>query len=147
VRQRHSLAPDHLTEAHAGAALVLVVMGVALFLISLGIIVSGLTAGNSFDPTSPPPNAADLGTAQIMLGAVVGILGVGMTAGSVLLLTGTTGARLPTAVVALVAAAGGVAAAVVLVLESPNDLILPIGLVIGSLVLAAAGIFLVRRPA
>ncbi len=136
-----------MTDGHAGAALVLAVMGAALFLTSLGIIVSGLTMSNSFDPTSPPPNAADVGRAQVMLGVVVGILGTVLVAGSVLLMTGTTGARLPTALAALVGGVGGVVAAVLLILETPNDLILPIGLIVGALVLAAAGTVLIRRPA
>jgi len=51
----HSLAPEHLGEVQAGAALTIAILGVAIFIAGIGVVVGGLTAAGSFDPANPPP--------------------------------------------------------------------------------------------
>ena len=127
--------------------MVLAVMGVALFFVALGMLVSGLTMGGSYDPSSPPPNVDQVGRMQMVAAAVTGLIGVVLIAGSALLFAGTVGARLPTAVVGILAGLTAIVLAVVMYLQTPGDLVLPVALVIGGLVIGIAGIVLVRTPA
>jgi len=65
----HSLAPEHLGEVQAGAALTIAILGVAIFIAGIGVVVGGLTAAGSFDPANPPPNSDTIGTWQTMAAA------------------------------------------------------------------------------
>jgi len=127
--------------------MVLAVMGVALFFVALGVLVSGVTMGGSFDATSPPPNIDQVGRMQVMAAAVTGVIGVALVAGSAVLFGGTLGARRPTAAVGILAGLTAIVLAVVMYFQTPGDLVLPVALVIGGLVTGIAGIFLVRTPA
>jgi hypothetical protein len=127
--------------------MVLAVMGVALFFVALGMLVSGLTMGSSYDASSPPPNIDQVGRMQIVAAAVTGVIGVALVAGSALLFGGTLAARRPTAVVGILAGLAAIVLAVVMYFQTPSDLVLPVALAIGGLVTGIAGIFLVRAPA
>lgn len=140
----HSLAPAHLGEARAGAALAIVVLGVALFITAIGTVVAGLTVASGYDPGNLPPNVAELGTWQIAGGAVVFVVGVGLVGGALGMLTGGSRARIPTAVLALLTALASAAGGVAIVIRGPSDLILALALFGLALGLGGAGLVLLR---
>jgi hypothetical protein len=143
----HSLAPPHLGDARAGAALALAVLGVAIFIAGVGIIVTGLTLPGSFDPGNPPPNGSDLGTWQVIAGAGLFVLGVVLAGGGLALLAGSRRARIPSAILALVTAVAAIAGAVLIVVRGPSDLVLALSLLGLALALAISGLILLRpRP-
>ena len=143
----HSLAPAHLGDARAAAALAVTVLGVALFIAAIGVVVSGLTLPDSFDPANPPPNAAALGTWQVIGGFILFAVGLALAGGGLALLTGSLRARIPTAILALVTALAAVGGGIAIILRGPSDLILVLTLFGLALVLVAAGLLLLRpRP-
>jgi hypothetical protein len=143
----HSLAPEHLGDARAAAALAITVLGVALFIAAVGLVVAGLTLSASFDPANPPPNADALGTWQVIGGFILFVVGLALAGGGLALLTGSRRARIPTAVLALAAALAAAVAGVAIILRGPSDLILVLTLFGLALVLVAAGLLLLRpRP-
>ena len=143
----HSLAPPHLGELRAGAALTVSVLGVAVFITGIGMTVSGLTATSGIDPSNPPPNAETLGTWQIASGVALFVLGILLAAGGLGLLSGSLRPRILTAVLAVASGIGAIAGGVFVILRGPSDLILAIALFGLGLGLAGAGLILLRpRP-
>lgn len=72
-RQRgHSLAPEHLGERGAGAALVAAIGGIAIFIAAVAIVVGGLTLPSSYSGTTPPPHVDQIGRSQVFGG--IGLL-------------------------------------------------------------------------
>jgi len=143
----HSLSPAHLGDVRAGAALAVVVLGVAIFIAAVGIVVSGLTASTGYDPANPPPNADALGTWQVVGGFALFAVGVALAGGGLALLTGSRRARVPTAGFAIVTALAAIAGAVAIVVRGPSDLILALTLLGLALALGSAGLLLLRpRP-
>ena len=140
----HALAPEHLGEVQAGAALTIAVLGVAVFIAGIGVVVNGLTLPGSFDPANPPPNLDSLGTWQILGGFGLFGLGLALTGAALSLLSGASRPRIPTAIVAVVAGAASIAGGVVIILRGPSDLILAISLFGLGLGLAGAGLLLLR---
>lgn len=135
----HALAPAHLGDARAAAALAITVLGVAVFIAAVGIVITGMTLTASFDPSNPPPNAGELGTVQVIAGFGLFVVGILLAGGGLALLAGSLRARVPTAVLALVTAAGAAAGGVAIVLRGPSDLVLALslfGLALGLLVSA-----------
>ena len=143
----HSLSPAHLGDVRAGAALAVVVLGIAIFIAAVGIVVSGLTLGASYDPANPPPNADALGTWQVLIGFALFAVGVALAGGGLALLTGSRRARVPTALLAIISGIAAIAGAVAIVLRGPSDLILALTLLGLALALGSAGLLLLRpRP-
>lgn len=143
----HSLAPEHLGDARAAAALAVTVLGVALFIAAIGIVVSGLTLSATFDPANPPPNADALGTWQVIGGFILFVVGLALAGGGLTLLTGSLRARVPTAILALATALAAAAGGIAIILRGPSDLILVLTLFGLALGLVAAGLLLLRpRP-
>ena len=143
----HSLAPPHLGELRAGAALTVSVLGVAVFITAIGMIVSGLTATSGIDPSNPPPNAETLGGWQIAAGVALFVLGLLLAGGGLGLLSGSVRPRIPTAVLAVATGIGAMAGAIFVILRGPSDLVLAIALLGLGLGLAGAGLVLLRpRP-
>jgi hypothetical protein len=143
----HSLSPAHLGDVRAGAALAVVVLGIAIFIAAIGIVVSGLTLGASYDPGNPPPNANALGTWQVLIGFVLFAVGVALAGGGLALLTGSRRARVPTAMLAIVSGLIAIGGAVAIVVRGPSDLILALTLLGVALALGSAGLLLLRpRP-
>lgn len=143
----HSLAPEHLGDARAAAALAVTVLGVALFIAAVGIVVSGLTLSATFDPANPPPNADALGTWQVIGGFILFVVGLALAGGGLTLLTGSLRARVPTAILALATALAAAAGGIAIILRGPSDLILVLTLFGLALGLVAAGLLLLRpRP-
>ena len=143
----HSLAPEHLGDARAAAALTVTVLGIALFIAAVGVVVSGLTLSASFDPANPPPNADALGTWQVIGGFILFFVGLALAGGGLALLAGSRRARIPTAILALVTALAAAGGGFAIVLRGPSDLILALTLFGAALGLVAAGLLLLRpRP-
>ncbi len=143
----HSLAPEHLGDVWAGAALAIVVLGVAVFIAAIGIIVSGLTVASGMDPANPPPNAEALGTWQVVAGAGLFAIGAVLTGGGLALLTGSRRVRKPVAILAIISAVAALVGGVAIILRGPSDLILAITLFGLALGLGSAGLLLLRpRP-
>jgi len=143
----HSLAPAHLGDARAAAALAITVLGVAVFIAAIGVVVSGLTLPASFDPGNPPPNADALGTWQVIGGFVRIVVGLALAGGGLALLAGSQRARVPTAILALFTALAAVGGGIAIILRGPSDLILVLTLFGMALGLAASGLLLLRpRP-
>jgi len=143
----HSLAPAHLGDARAAAALAITVLGVAVFIAAIGVVVSGLTLPASFDPGNPPPNADALGTWQVIGGFVLFVVGLALAGGGLALLAGSQRARVPTAILALFTALAAVGGAIAIILRGPSDLILVLTLFGMALGLVASGLLLLRpRP-
>ncbi|HEY7452580.1 MAG TPA: hypothetical protein VIA02_08730 [Candidatus Limnocylindria bacterium] len=146
-RRTHSLAPPHLGDVWAGAALAVLVLGVAVFIAGIGIVVAGLTTANGFDSANLPPNLAELGTWQVFGGALLFVVGLGLAAGGIALLGGSLRTRIPTAVLALVVAVAALVGGIVIILRGPSDLILSLSLFGLAAGLGLSGILLLRpRP-
>jgi len=140
----HSLAPEHLGEVQAGAALTIAILGVAIFIAGIGVVVGGLTAAGSFDPANPPPNSDTIGTWQTMAGFAMFAVGLALVGAALSLLAGASRPRIPTAVASVVLGIVSFAAGVMIVLRGPSDLILAISLFGLGLGLAGAGLLLLR---
>jgi hypothetical protein len=143
----HSLAPAHLGDARAAAALAITVLGVAVFIAAIGIVVTGLTLSASFDSANPPPNADALGTGQVIAGFALFVVGVALAAGGLGLLTGGRRARVPTAALALLTAIGAIAGGAAIIIRGPSDMILALSLFGLALGLIVSALILLRpRP-
>jgi len=128
----------------AGAALAVAILGVAIFIGAIGMVVTGLTVGSGFDPANLPPNVAELGTLQVIVGFGLFALGVVLAGGALLLLSGASRPRIPIAVLAVVSGtASGVAGGYVIA-RGPSDLVLAISLFGLGLGLIGAGLLLLR---
>ncbi|HET6380269.1 MAG TPA: hypothetical protein VFH63_04440 [candidate division Zixibacteria bacterium] len=142
----HSLAPAHLGEAGAAAVLALVVLGLATFIVALAMIVSGITIAGRFGG-SPPPNVGSLGLGQIIGGAGLLLLGLGLSGSALAVLAEVKHSRLVAAGLSGLAAVLSIAGALVTLLQPGREVVLPLALGIAALVFAASAILLARpRP-
>jgi hypothetical protein len=142
----HSLAPEHIGEAGSVALLAMAILGLAIFIAAIAMIVFGLTTANRFG-ASPPPNVGDLGMGQILGGVGLVVTGVAMLGSALAVLADMRGGRLAAvAVSGLVAllSAGGV---IRVMGEGSGDPVLAAALALTTVILGAAAIILVRRPA
>ncbi|MGZ6255948.1 MAG: hypothetical protein ACXWMB_02905 [Candidatus Limnocylindria bacterium] len=89
----HSLAPEHLGEQGAAAALVSVIGGIAIFIAAVAMTVAGLTLPGRFAGSTPPPNVAQLGTGQVVGGIGLLVLGILIVGSSAALLGGLPRSR------------------------------------------------------
>jgi hypothetical protein len=140
----HSLAPPHLGDVWAGAALAILVLGVAVFIAGIGIVVSGLTAATTYDAANLPPNLSSIGTWQVVLGVVLFLVGLALAGGGIALLAGSTRPRVPTAIVGLVVAAISFVLGIVVIVRGPSDLILSLSLFGLAFGLGISGLLLLR---
>ena len=128
----------------AGAALAVAILGVAIFIGAIGMVVTGLTVGSGFDPANLPPNVAELGTLQVIVGFGLFALGVVLAGGALLLLSGASRPRIPIAVLAVVSGTASGVAGVYVIARGPSDLVLAISLFGLGLGLIGAGLLLLR---
>jgi hypothetical protein len=142
-RTHHSLAPAHLSEVTAAAALAVVVGGIALVITGIGIIALAITTGARFG-SDPPPNSASLALEPALLGVGVLALGSVLTAGGVAVLAAVRRARLVTGIAAAVAAGLGAVGTVVAMASMPPDTVIAIALTVAALVFGVASILLLR---
>jgi hypothetical protein len=89
----HSLAPEHLGERGAAAALVIAIGGLALFIAAVAMTVSGLTFPSRYTGATPPPNVSQLGVGQVVGGIGLLVLGILLVASAAALLSGLPRSR------------------------------------------------------
>jgi hypothetical protein len=141
----HSLAPEHLGERGAAAALVAAIGGMAIFVGAVGMMIGGLTLPGRYAGATPPPNIGQLGTAQIVGGVALLVLGVLIVASTTALLADLPRSRpfatASSAATALLAAAGFV----LLLGETRRDPILLAALGVAFVAFGGAAVILARQ--
>lgn len=142
-RGHHSLAPEHLGEATAAATLAAVVGGVALAITGIGMVAMGLTIGSRYT-SSAPPDAGSLAVLPVLAGAVVLLLGAGLTAGGVAVFNEGRRARVVTGALAAVTAGLAALGTVLAMTSAPADPVLAVALTASALVFGVAAILLLR---
>lgn len=86
-RQRgHTLAPEHLGERGAAAALIAAVGGIAIFIAAVAMTVGGMTLPSGYSGTTPPPNIDQLALNQLIAGVALLVFALVVVATSVALL-------------------------------------------------------------
>ena len=140
----HSLAPEHLGELGAAAALVTAIGGMAIFITALGMVVTGLTLPGRFAGSTPPPNVGQLGLPQVLGGIGLLILGTLMVGSSLALLGGLARSRLFAVAISAISAALAVAGFVILLAPTRRDVVLLAALAVAALAFGAAAVILAR---
>jgi len=140
----HSLAPDHLGEAGAAAALVSAIGGVAIFIAGAAMTVGGLTLPAKYAGSNPPPNVGQLGFSQLLGGIGLLVLGIVLVGSSTALLGGLPRSRGLAAGVSGLTALLAVAAAVLLVGATRQDLVLLAAVVVTALAFGGSALILAR---
>jgi hypothetical protein len=140
----HSLAPEHLGERGAAAALVAAIGGMAVFIAAVAMTVNGMTLPSRYSGSTPPPNVDQLGIGQVVGGIGLLVLGVLIIASAAGLLAGLQRSR-PVAVgisaiTSLLAAAG----VVVLMTATRRDAVLIAALVVAFVAFGGAAVILAR---
>jgi hypothetical protein len=139
----HSLAPAHLGEGGAAAALVAAIGGLSLAIAAIAVTVQGMGAGGRY-PTDPPPNLDSLGTPQVVGGAVLLLLGIGLVVSAVALLGEVRGSRLAVIGLSAVVALLSVAAFALLVGATRRDMVLLSALGVSAVIFAGTALVLAR---
>ena len=142
-RSHHTLAPAHLGEATAAAAVGVVVGGIALVITGVGIIAMALTISSRYGG-DPPPDAGSLSLAPALLGVAILVLGGALTAGGLAVFAEARRARLLTGILSGVAAALAAGGALLAMANPPPDVVLAIALTAATLVFGVAAILLLR---
>ena len=141
----HSLAPEHLGERGAAAALVAAIGGMAIFVGAVGVMIAGLTLPGHYAGAIPPPNLGQLGTEQIVGGGALLVLGMLIVASAAALLADLPRSRplatATSAATAFLAAAGFV----LLIGEARRDLILLAALGVAFVAFGGAAVILARQ--
>jgi len=118
--------------------------GLALFIASIAVVVSGLGLEGRYATVEPPPNLDQLGTPQIIGGLALALLSVALIAGAGALLGGARGSRV--AVIGLAALTATLAAAgfAVSLVQTRRDIVLLSALGVTALVFAGSAAVLAR---
>jgi hypothetical protein len=140
----HSLAPEHIGEAGSVALLAITVVGLGLFIAGIAIVIAGMTIGNRYAGTTPPPNVGSLGIGQIIGGGLLSLFSVGLVAAAAAVLAEVRLARVVAAALSAVAAILSAAGVVIVMAQAGGDQVLAGALVVITLVFAAAAIILAR---
>jgi hypothetical protein len=143
ARTSHSLAPTHLGEATSAATVAVMVGGVALVISGIGIVVMALTIGSRWSG-SPPPDAGSMALLPALVGALLILLGAGLTAGGLGVLAAARRARLLTGILAAVATGLAALGAVLAMIVSPPDPVLAIALTVATLVFGVSALLFLR---
>lgn len=140
----HSLAPEHLGERGAAAALVTAVGGTAISIAALAMTVSGLTLPSRYAGAEPPPNVGQLGLGQVVGGIGLLVLGILMVGGSLALLGGLPRSRPFAAVISAISALLALAGFVLLMVPTRRDLVLLSALGVAVVAFGGAAVILAR---
>jgi hypothetical protein len=140
----HSLAPEHLGEAGAAAALVSAIGGMAIFIAGVAMTVGGLTLPTKYAGSSPPPNVGQLGMSQVLGGIGLLVLGMLIVGSSTALLGGLPRSRALAAAVSALTALLAVAAFVLLMAATRRDLVLISALAVAALAFGGSAVILAR---
>jgi hypothetical protein len=140
----HSLAPEHLGERGAAAALISAIGGMAIFIAAVAMTVGGLTLPSGYTGTTPPPNLTQLGMSQALGGIALLVLGLVIMATTLALLVDLPRSR-PLAIAACGIAAVLAAAAFVVVMgPTRRDLNLLAALGVATVAFGGATVVLAR---
>lgn len=140
----HSLAPEHLGERGAAAALVTAIGGTSIFIAALAMTVTGLTLPGRYAGAEPPPNVGQLGLGQVVGGIGLLVLGILMVGSSAALLSGLRGSR-PFAVgISAISAVLAFAGFVLLMVPTRRDLVLLSALAVAVVAFGGAAVILAR---
>lgn len=139
----HSLAPAHLGEGGAAAALVAAIGGLSLAIAAIAVAVQGLGEAGRF-AADPPPNAAALGTPQVIGGMLLVLLGVGLVVSAVALLGEVRGSRLVVIGLSAIAALLSVAGFALLVGDARRDMVMLGALGVSAIAFAGTALVLAR---
>ncbi len=140
----HSLAPEHLGELGAVAALVTAIGGLAIFIAALGMTVNGLTLPSTFAGSDAPPNVGQLGLPQVAGGIGLLVLGTLMVGSSLALLGGLARSRAFAVAISAISAVLAVAGFVLLMAPTRRDVVLLSALGVAALAFGGAAVILAR---
>ncbi|MBA3687297.1 MAG: hypothetical protein H0W81_00435 [Chloroflexi bacterium] len=140
----HSLAPEHLGERGAGAALVIAIGGTAIFIGALAMTVSGLTLPSRWAGADAPPNVGQLGFSQVVGGIGLLVLGVLMVGSSLALLAGLPRSRPFAVVISAISALLALAGFLLLLVPTRRDLVLLSALGVAVVAFGGAAVILAR---
>ncbi len=141
----HTLAPEHLGERASVATLVIGIGGVALLITAASMVVAGVTIGTRY-AASTPPNVGQLGTGQIIGGAGMLLLAMGLIAAAAAVFLDIRGSRRSAAALAALTAALMVLAIILVMTVGGGDRLLAIALLVGAVMFGASSVLLLRTP-
>ena len=140
----HSLAPEHLGERGAAAALVTAIGGMAIFIAALAMTVTGLTLPSRFAGSDPPPNVGQLGLPQVAGGIGLLVVGILMVGSSLALLGGLTRSRPFAVAISGISALLALAGFVLLLVPTRRDAVLLSAVGVAALAFGGAAVILAR---
>ena len=140
----HSLAPEHLGEQGAVAAVVTAIGGMAIFIAAVAMTVSGLTLPGRYAGTDAPPNVDQLGTGQVVGGIGLLVLGILIVGSAAALLGGLRGSRPFAAGISGLTALLGLAGFVLLMAPTRRDPVLLAALGVAVVAFGGAAVILAR---
>lgn len=140
----HSLAPEHLGESGAAAALVGAIGGIAIFIAAVAMTIGGMTLSSRYAGSTAPPNVGQLGMSQVVGGIGLLLLGVLIVASAGALLAGMPRSRPLTAAVLAITAALAAIAFIMLLGATRRDDVLLASLGVAFLAFGSAAFVLVR---
>jgi hypothetical protein len=140
----HSLAPEHLGERGAAAALTTAIGGLAIFIAAVAMTVGGLTLPNRWAGADPPPNVGSLGLGQVVGGIGLLVLGILLVGSSAALLSGLPRSRPFAAGISAITAALALAGFVLLMVPTRRDFVLLAALGVAVVAFGGAAVILAR---
>jgi hypothetical protein len=140
----HSLAPEHLGELGAGAALVTAIGGLAIFIAAIAMTVSGLTLPGRYAGAEPPPTVGQLGMGLGVGGIGLLVLGILIVGSAAALLVGLQRSRPFAVSVSAITALLALIGFLLLAAPSRRDLILLAALGVAVVAFGAAAVILAR---
>jgi len=143
-RRVHALAPEHIGELGSIAALVVAVVGLAVFILGGSVLASGLTVGASYAGGTPPPNVAEIGRLPIAAGAGLAVWALLLVAAPLALLAEVRFARAATIAVTGISALAGLGALALVLQRGSNDPVLIASLGVAIAVFFASTLILAR---
>jgi len=144
-RRVHALAPEHVGELGSVAALTVAVLGIALVIVAVTLIVSGITISSRYASGGDlPPNIGQLGMLPLWGGVGLAVLGVLLVGAPLALLADIRRARLATVIVSLVAALVALGGVLLVISRTGSNGILIATLGVIALVFGASALILAR---
>lgn len=140
----HSLAPDHLGERGAAAALTTAIGGLAIFIAAVAMTVGGLTLPSRWAGADPPPNVGSLGFPQVVGGIGLLVLGILLAGSSAALLSGLPRSRSFAVGIATLTAVLALAGFVLLMFPTRRDFVLLAALGVAVVAFGGAAVILAR---
>ncbi len=140
----HSLAPEHLGERGAAAALTTAIGGLAIFIAAVAMTVGGLTLPSRWAGADPPPNVGQFGLGQVVGGIGLLVLGILLVGSAAALLSGLPRSR-PFAVgTSTITAVLALAGFVLLMVPTRRDFVLLAALGVAVVAFGGAAVILAR---